>query len=262
MADIPKGPNVAMASTFRMDVWESRGAAANALRKNKLFQSFHPEAFELYLKHGLRELPTRLYPDPSRNSFDDDSKPVTLQTTKHQEVWSFARSNFTARTSTLGGHMSNDERLLNPNVDPNFDLPLLFSRSECLVVFKNLPYVRPTVYYIYGEKSPFSPPQARMEKERNTGTGIGGNGSAKAGRVKSHVVENGDHFLPFTDPERLAESVAAFMAEALHQFQEDDNLLRNHDSRKSERNRLVVSKTWQEGVRKPGNATRPLVNKL
>ncbi|KAL8806335.1 MAG: hypothetical protein Q9223_004023 [Gallowayella weberi] len=262
MDNMPKGPNVAMASTFRTDAWANRAAAGDAFRKNPMFRSFDPKVLELYLQHGLRELPTTIYPDLPRDSSGDGSKPVTLTTTKHQEVWTFARSNFTPQTSANDGHISNEERLLNPNADPGFDLPLLFNRSECLVTHRNLPHVRPFVYYVYGGKSPFSPPQARMKKESCTGTGIGGNGGAKAGNVKTYVVENGDHFLPFTNPNGLAETMAAFVAEGLRRFQKDETMLENLDRQKSERDRLVVSKTWREGVKKPGNARRPIANKL
>ncbi|KAL8898240.1 MAG: hypothetical protein Q9207_006804 [Kuettlingeria erythrocarpa] len=258
MSGIPPGPNIAMASTFRQDYWPDRKAAEQAFRKNKLFQSFHPKALGKYLHYGLRDLPTLVYPNLPANNPPGQSSAVTLTTTKHQEVWTFARSNFSARSDQL----SAEDRIINPNADPEKEMELLFYRPECTITFNNLPHVRPATYFIFGGKSPFSSRTARLEKERLTGTGTGGSGGAEAGKVRSHLFKDAGHFMPFVNFEDLANVVHAQISEGLRQTQAEDALWDRYDSQKSARDRLVVSETWREGVKKPADAKRPISNKL
>ncbi|KAI4176715.1 MAG: hypothetical protein LQ346_007821 [Caloplaca aetnensis] len=258
MNGLPPGPNVAMASTFRQDYWPDRKAAEQALRKNKLFQSFHPKALEKYLDYGLRELPTAVYPNLPLKNTPSQLLPVTLTTTKHQEVWTFARSNFSARADQL----SAEDRIINPNADLEKEMELLFHRPECTITFNNLPHVRPAIYFIFGGKSSFSSATARLEIERLTGTGTGGSGGAEAGKVRSHLIKDCGHFMPFVNFEDLASVIHTQISEGLRQTQEEDALWDRYNSQKSGRDRLVVSETWQEGVKKPGNTKRPISSKL
>ncbi|KAI4234723.1 MAG: hypothetical protein LQ349_003613 [Xanthoria aureola] len=265
MTDHPPGPNAALASSFRQDLWPSRRAAEEALSKNKLFRSFHPKVLENYVRHGLRELPTQVYPDLPADYIAGAPRPVTLTTSKHQEVWTFIRSNFLSRGPVVDDGLRSTEqqdRVINPNADPETEVPLRFYRPECTITFKNLPYVRPTTYYIFGAKSPFSPPEARKEKQDQTGTGVGGSGGVQAGKVQSHVFENGNHFLPFVNVEALAEVVNVYLEQGLHNTVKEDTLWKNFDSQKSERDRLVVSKRWLEAVGQPTDAKRSVVSKL
>lgn len=129
---------------------------------------------------------------------------MTLTTTKHQEVWTFARSNFSARGPTRDDQFPTEDRAINANADPKIEMGFIFHRPECTIAFNNLPHLRPTTYFIFGGKSPFSPPKARLDKERLTGIGIGGNGGVEAGKVKSHVFKDAGHFMPFVNVEDLA----------------------------------------------------------
>ncbi|KAL8834223.1 MAG: hypothetical protein Q9170_003854 [Blastenia crenularia] len=261
MRGTPAGPNVGMASTFRQDIWPSRHAAEIAFQKNKLFASFDPRVLKNYLKYGLRELPTSVYPDLPAGVPDDQSRPVTLTTTKHQEVWTFARSNFSSSDSVDDNRLSAKDRLLNPSADMPIEAQWLFGRPECAVTFNNLPHLRPATCFIFGS-SPFSPSKLRTELKARTGTGVGGSGGVATGKVGSHTFEKGGHFLPFVDLEELAEVVTAYMNKQLRDAEEEDTFWKNLDSQKSERNRLVVSKTWTELVRKPMATKRPVESKL
>ncbi|KAI4197623.1 MAG: hypothetical protein LQ348_002129 [Seirophora lacunosa] len=260
--DIPPGPNIAMASTLRQDCWPDRKAAEHALRTNKLFQSFHPQVLRNYMDYGLRDLPTAIYPDSPLNNTAAPSPAVTLTTTKHQEVWTFARSNFSVQGPAHDEQLSAEDRVINPNADPRKEMQLLFYRPECTITFNNLPHVRPATYFVFGGRSPFSPSKARLEKERLTGTGIGGSGGVEVGKVRSYVFKDAGHFIPFVNVEALANVVHTQISEGLRQAQVEDALWERHDSQKSERDRLVVSKKWQEGVRKPAAAKRSIASKL
>jgi len=60
----------------RRDVWSSR-EEADKLFRERSFKSWDPRVIDLYVKYGLRELPTSAYPDQTRG--------VTLKCTKIQE---------------------------------------------------------------------------------------------------------------------------------------------------------------------------------
>lgn len=231
------------------------------------------KALPILPSKGPRELcptrspraPTQVYPDLPADYIAGAPRPVTLTTSKHQEVWTFIRSNFLSRGPVVDdGRRSTEQqdRVINPNADPETEVPLWFYRPECTITFKNLPYVRPTTYYIFGAKSPFSPPQARKEKQDRTGTGVGGSGGVQAGKVQSHIFENGNHFLPFVDVEALAEVVNVYLEQGLRNTVKEDTLWKNFDSQKSERDRLVVSKRWLEAVGQPTDAKRSVASKL
>ncbi|KAL8716634.1 MAG: hypothetical protein Q9225_006053 [Loekoesia sp. 1 TL-2023] len=220
-----------MGTTFRQDLWPNRSAAENAFRKNKLFASFHPMVLENYLKYGLRELPTKIYPDLPVSLTDGILRPVTLTATKHREVWSYARSNFSTQDTVYDGHLSAKEQLINPSADSSIEAQMLFGRPEWSVTFDNLPHLRPATYFIFGGQSPFSPPKARTEKESRTGTGVdGSSGGIENAKVKSHIFENYGHFLPFANVKEVAEIVSAWISEVLYNVKEEDIFWKNYDS--------------------------------
>ncbi|KAL2059537.1 hypothetical protein ABVK25_000830 [Lepraria finkii] len=160
-AAAPAGPNVALFSSFRPDLWPSRHAAEESFRKNKVFQRWDSRALDKYLQYGLRETPTALYPQESKNG------PVTLTTTKHQEAWSYLRSNFIS--------MPDDDqaRLVAPDLDAENRTHLVHN-PQMVQVLANLPSVRPNVLWIFGGSSPINTPALQDEKMTRTGIGVGG----------------------------------------------------------------------------------------
>lgn len=67
----------------RRDIWPSREEAAQKLRENSFYKTWKPDVFDLYIKYGLRNLPTAKYPDTT------DKESVTLTTPSNQEVTTF-----------------------------------------------------------------------------------------------------------------------------------------------------------------------------
>ena len=248
--DHPPGPNAAMLSTLRKDLWPSRAEAEAAFRKNKFFTAWDPRALNNYLTYGLRETPTAIYPGAQRGS-------VTLTTTKHQESWSFLRSRFEPLTDD-----SHKERLLSPDLEPGKQRQSLFDRAEPGIVQEYLPYVRPSVLYIFGDRSPISTPSVQDTLLQRTGVGIGGSGGTEAGRVAKVVFPKSGHLLPMEQVAECAEAASVELAKRLTEYREDEAFLDRHRSGKSERDGLVVSNRWQECVRKPSNAKRMAVEKL
>jgi len=246
----PAGPNPAMLASYRPDIWQSRSEAEAPFRKAKFFQTWEPRVLEKYLEYGLRETPTALY--------SSEAGAVTLRTTKHQEAWSFARPNFTTVSVDLNDHL---ERLISPDTDPACERAHLFNRAEMFSTFQNLPNVRPSVLWMFGENSYINTPALQDEKVVATGTGVGGNGGLAAGKVDKVVVKGG-HMIPFERVQECATVLSRWLEKCLAGFEADEQILKEHNSGKSERDMLVVSRQWLANVRQKVNTPRPVKGKL
>ena len=93
----------ASASAFRRDRWPSRKVAETSFKRSKFYQTWDPRVLDRWIKYGLRELPTKIYPDPQpmpaatgstvtpeptvtpNVTANYEEKEVTLTTTKHQD---------------------------------------------------------------------------------------------------------------------------------------------------------------------------------
>ena len=232
----PPGPNAALASSFRSDLWPSRSAAEASLRKNKFFSSWDSRALDQYLQYGLRETPTALFPPETR------SGGITLTTTKHQEAWSYVRSNF---VSIANDHQA---RLVAPDLDSE-DSTHLFHRPEMVLTFQQLPNVRPNILWIFGASSPINTLASQAEKLARTGTGVGGNGGAEAGNVEKEVVEKCGHMLPFENVQQCASILALWLEKQMKDYNATEEFLQEHDSGRSEPGMMKVSKLWLQNVR-------------
>ena len=246
----PPGPNVAMLSTLRRDIWPSRKEAEAAIRKNKFFASWDPEVLDKYLHYGLRKTPTAIYPAAPEGS-------VTLTTTKHQESWTYLRSNFEPLTHDRG-----IERLLSPDLDLDTESKFLFHRAEPGIVQEYLPYIRPSVLYIFGDGSPVSAVSTQEILVNRTGVGLGGSGGIEAGQVAKVSLQEGGHLFPMEKVGACAELVSVELSKRLGQFKSDELFLQRQQSGKSERDKLVVSREWQEGVKRRADAKRSTREKL
>ena len=247
----PAGPNPAMSTSHRRDLWPSRSEAEASFRKAKFFQTWEPRVFKKYVQYGLRETPTALYPR--------EAGAVTLATTKHQEAWSYARPNFTPLSVDGNDHL---EQLQSPDTDPASERGHLFNRAEMFSTFQNLPHVRPSVLWVFGETSYINTPASQDEKMAYTGTGVGGNGGVAARSVEKIVVKRAGHMVPFERVQECATVLSRWLDKCLVEFEADEKFLKENDSGKSERDMLVVSKQWLTNVREKVNTERPVKEKL
>ncbi|MCJ1250585.1 hypothetical protein MMC30_007813 [Trapelia coarctata] len=247
----PAGPNPAMSTSYRPDFWPSRDEAEASFRKAKFFRIWEPRVLQKYVEYGLHETPTAIYPTGAGS--------VTLTTTKHQEAWSFARPNFSPMSVDGDEHV---ERLRSPDTDPAYERGHLFHRAEIFSTFQNLPHVRPSVLWMFGETSYINTPASREEKVAATGKGVGGNGGLTAGKVEKVVVEGAGHMAPFEKVQKCATVIARWLEKCVRNFEVDESFLKEHDSGKSERDMLVVSKQWLKNVRQKVNTARPIAGKL
>ncbi|GIZ47224.1 hypothetical protein CKM354_001032200 [Cercospora kikuchii] len=129
------GTNWAAASLKRRDLWPSRDAAESSISSSPVFKKFDSRVLAQYLRHSLRELPTEQYPDIEvANSTPGNDRPVTLQTTKAQEIYNCVRL-----TVPDDRYLLQDDDLLFEN--SHFENPQdsgAFNRSENLANQKYL----------------------------------------------------------------------------------------------------------------------------
>ena len=245
----PDGSHFAypQASTFRRDRWPSRSEAALAVRKSKFYQSWDPRVLDLWIKHGLRSLPTAIYPK-EHGGFDrsgNDDSPVTLTTTKHQEVFTFLRPNF-------DGVDVNGNPIVNSRTHPDLDMKALdiypFYRPEPTAVFTDLPRLRPGTLYIFGGRSDLSPPDLRKQKMERTGTGVGGSGGAKAGKVKEVVLEDVGHLVPMEAVARSASAAAEWLTSDLRRWESEEADFKREWEAKEKRAKFTINEEWKKHV--------------
>jgi len=116
---------------------------------------------------------------------------VTLTSTKHQEVWTMIRPNYSSRDAS--GRIQID-RSTHADLDPLAAFVPLY-RPEPRSTFLRLAAVRPSVLWLMGGAS-----NVRLDEIREgikvTGTGVGGSGGVADGRVKEVTFAKRGHFFP------------------------------------------------------------------
>jgi pimeloyl-ACP methyl ester carboxylesterase len=201
----------AFASAKRRDRWPSREEAAKSFKKSKFYQTWDPRVLDRWVQNGLRDVPTKLFPDAK-------SPEVTLTTTKHQEVMTFLRPNFAAQPGdtepssadfTLSNHKVN--RRTHTDLTPDTEPQSPFYRGESTIVFSQLPHLRPSVFYIFGEKSFLTNDAIVEEKMRLTGSGVGGSGGREEGRVANVMVKDAGHLIPMEKVEESADHIGKWI---------------------------------------------------
>lgn len=210
------GPNVGFSpmklSSVRRDLWASREEAEASFRRNRFYQTWDPRVLDAWLKYGLRETPTKLYPEPGK---------ATLTTTKHMEVFTYYRP--VAQAYGKDGKRYLDLQKL-PEIGDNLtafpDFP--FYRPESNLTVERLPALRPSVLWIYGGTSDISTPEAKKEKLELTGAGAGGSGGAKAGRVTEVTVEGFGHLVPMEATTKCAELAAESILPSIERWRQEE----------------------------------------
>ncbi|KAF1956868.1 alpha/beta-hydrolase [Byssothecium circinans] len=239
---IPPGPNAAFMTTNRPDLWSSLESAKSQFRQKKFYKSWDQRALEKYLEHGLRQTPTLLYPDAPDGS-------VTLSTTKHQEAWSYVRSNFTQYPQE--GQFDEQERMITADMTAD-QAQYQFHRAEAGLAFQSLSYLQPSVTWIFGSKSYINSRSDREDLVTRTGTSARGSGG-----VESAVLDGAGHMLPLERVDDTANLVCAHVESALDQYQKEAHFWKTFDSAKSARGKLAVSEKWKQAVRQNSGTRRP-----
>ena len=202
---------------------------------------------DLWIEHGVRELPTAVYPqsleDPDGSKVD--GAPVTLTTTKHQEVFTFLRPNF-------DGLDANARQIINRRTHPDLDLTVEnshpFYTAVPPIAFKNLPHLRPGALYIFGGQSELSPPNWRKERMECTGIGVGGSGGLPAGKVSEVLFEDLGHLIPMVAVERCALAAAQWLMSELERWRREEQEWKREWNAKDGRERFTISEEWKNRI--------------
>lgn len=263
----------AKASTVRRDIWPSRKAAEASFKRSKFYQTWDPRVLDLWIKYGLRDLPTLLHPtataasgtlpapnaDPSSATVPPEKgteTQVTLTTTKHQEVFTFMRPNFPSATSP--DPETNPNPVTNPDVDLEAGPNTPFYRPEPIATFRQLPHLRPSVLYIFGDQSALSAPLLKADKMAQTGTGAGGSGGVKKGRVREVTFEGVGHLIPMEVVEKTADAAQEWLTLELSDWKSRDaeqrlqwaHIPREERGRMSEEFVKVMKSDWMNAPEK------------
>ncbi|PVH97043.1 toxin biosynthesis protein [Periconia macrospinosa] len=253
-------PQAAFASN-RDDLWASRASAESSLRSSPFFRSWDARSVDKFLSYGLRSVPTAAYP------ISDDSPPasVTLTTTKAQEAWTYLRMNASPYLTDgkddkeffLGKDMSrvSEEGHLN-------NREYVTTCPSAALAFELLPYVRPSVLYVFGERSHINRPPRREDKLNITGTGTGGNGGLSQGRVECHVVQRSSHMMPLEKIHETASVLSQWLEKQLKDFEREQQFYKDYDGDKSVNDQTRLSAKWMQYMREPAGALRPTKSRL
>lgn len=190
----------------------------------------------LWIQHGLRALPTPIY--PSSGTTPDER--VTLTTTKHQELFTFLRPAYRDGdnvTPVDRDTASNPAAAAYP-----------FYRAEPLHAYRRLPELRPSVLYVFGETSDMSQPDARREKLERTGTGLGGSGGAPKGRVREVVLDCG-HLVAMERVPQCADAIAGFLGPELEGWRRERGEFERRRAAVGERERVMVDERWKREIK-------------
>lgn len=91
-----------------------------------------------------------------------------------------------------------------------------------------------------------------------TGTGIGGSGGVKAGRVEKAIIENGGYMVTLERVKECATVLGRWFEKKIEEPGAEETFHRERKRGKSEREMLVTSKLWLTGVREKSDIKRPI----
>lgn len=249
-------------SAVRREVWPSRAAAAASFKRSKFYAAWDPRVLDAWIKYGLRDLPTKWFPDPaaavagkkgdaSKADTLSDGPPVTLTTTKHQEVFTFLRPLLQGVDLETGRRVFKRERL--PDVSnvsiSGFGASKLY-RPEVPNTAAQLPHLRPSVCYVFGETSHMSTPELRKEKMDLTGVGVGGNGGVALGRVREVVLKETGHLVAMDQPTVCAEHAASWIGQELNLWREEERELQAAWWPRSDEAKQTIDAEWGSFIAK------------
>ncbi|KAJ5899108.1 hypothetical protein N7495_003852 [Penicillium taxi] len=238
-------------STHRRDLWPSRQAAAESFKRSPFYQAWDPRVLDRWVQYGLRDLPTAIHPLDEKTSTEKKSKPVTLRTPLHQEVFTFSRPNY----SHIPGSSQPVNRVTHPDLDADHPHNHPFYRPEQSRIFAQLPHLRPSVLYIFAGKSDMCLPEMRAAKLTTTGTGLGGSGGVASSRVREVFLEDFGHLLAQEAVNECADAAVCWLGPELRRWRDEEENFRSRWNKKSKIEKMTIDAEWLKHV--PAPARRP-----
>ncbi|KAL4948180.1 Alpha/beta hydrolase family-domain-containing protein [Aspergillus filifer] len=202
------GPQFIKRSLAMQHTWSSRKEAEAYLRKQ--YKLWDPRVFDKWLQYGLRDVSSQEPP-----SSPSSTTTVALTTPVIHEVSPYLRANF-KNIQPASGDIS------RPDVNGPLHAISPFYRYESILLWKLLKHIRPSVLYLYGERSPVSTPRLRKERMERTGRGIGGSGGAPVGKVKEVVMRKTTHHLPFEDVDEVANEICEWLSHETKRWKDEE----------------------------------------
>ena len=241
------GGETALLSAVRRDAWPSRAVAVESFQRNKFYQTWDKRVFGNWVQYGL------VSADPSQ-----PEGPVVLSTLKELEVVTYIRP-------TVAAFDEEGKTLVRPDLVPEVsrwqDTSLAswpFYRPEPIVTYRKLSHVRPGVLYIVGGKSDLIDKETIAQRTLNTGSGHGGSGGTKNGRVKEVQVAHVGHLVPMEAPLETAQHTADWIKTELEHWRAEESEYEEW-ARQPERDRLGLSEQTKQKV---GIKERPAKSKI
>ncbi|KAF7589198.1 hypothetical protein BBP40_004686 [Aspergillus hancockii] len=217
-----KGPNPSTISSQKPDLWPTQASAESYLR-SRAAKKWDPRVLDRYIRFALRPVPTPLY-NPATDTTIPTSA-VTLTTTKHQEAWAFSTPNLEPEEAGL-------DRLLLPDWSP-VERGMRWGRPEFGSAMRNLPFVRASVLWVFGERSWYSGLEEVKRKVGATGVSAGGNGGVRAGMVEKVVLMGGSHTLTHERVGWCADVGADWIRRWFESWRVDEGVLGKYRSKRS-----------------------------
>ncbi|KAH8585646.1 toxin biosynthesis protein [Bisporella sp. PMI_857] len=228
------GKAYALASTYRRDIWPSRKDATLSFQSNKYYQRWDERALEMWIEHGLREVPTDIYPQTTGGE-------VTLTTTRHQEVSMLQRPGYQNES------LSCEAKFVVEGENPKDIDDSVFYRPEPVWTLRNLPEIKPSVLYVFGEESAHSTVTLRREKLEMTGVGAGGSGGLAQGRVTETVLPCG-HLAPMERVTECASAISKFIDIELTRWEDETKIFCERGRKEPRLQRVTINDRWRNEI--------------
>ncbi|QRD92118.1 hypothetical protein F9C07_2220235 [Aspergillus flavus] len=185
----------------------------------EMFPKMDPRCVDRTTKFGFRDLPTELYPESLEGS-NPANPPVTLTTSRYQDMIAQIRENFSART--LDGRIQID-RSTHAEMDPI---------AAFFPIYLRLDEVR--------------------EGIKICGHGIGGSGGDSQGKVKEAVIPKGSHLFPFENVAEAAEISSAWLGKEVQSFAIAEREWAEKRQSMDKRDHLVLGEEWFKTIKPLG----------
>lgn len=174
----------------RRELVDVPAKAKAVVDKSPFYKTWDPRARDALLRHSYVDAKTSESVDLNVHI---PKSPIRTSTPRDAEVSLIFRPNFEHVGKDGVEKASVHDRLAVPDVNPAARNIYPFYRAESIGVYQEIEHIRPSVFYVGGDKSAASAPEIRKHRLEHTGTGHGGSGGHKHGRVKEMVVKGGGH---------------------------------------------------------------------
>ena len=233
----PQSARIVEHALHKPNFWKSRAEYESWVRQNRMYKNWDTRVVDRLLSHGVRDAPSLLHPE----------KGVAVKTSKHQELFMVARPKF-QREGRESEPLSLADRQSFPDLDLERRYPPGFYRAENSEVQRLLPFLRPPILFIHGDKTAFTSAEQHREWLHCTGTGPGGSGGFSLGQV-SEVVLSGGHLLPFENVGETGSNIARYFGEKVTEWRRMEQQWRDQWNGKSFLERQTIDKEWLSYVK-------------